>query len=241
MTIQKASERYRIPLHILREYERWGLCRTVKDVMGAWQYDQTDIERLAEPEWPDGILIFPYSGAARMQTSQSGFSNFPIISTGGFLMSKKLVAYFSATGTTRQAAEWLASAIGADLFEIRPAQPYTSADLDWTNKRSRSSLEMNNPACRPEIAAQCLNMAQYDTVFIGFPIWWYVAPSIINTFVERYDFSGKTLVPFATSGGSGLGRTVAGLKKLCPAANWNEGKLVNGMSEQALRNWATEL
>lgn len=156
-------------------------------------------------------------------------------------MSKKLVAYFSATGTTRQAAEWLASAIGADLFEIRPAQPYTSADLDWTNKRSRSSLEMNNPACRPEIAAQCLNMAQYDTVFIGFPIWWYVAPSIINTFVERYDFSGKTLVPFATSGGSGLGHTVAGLKKLCPAANWNEGKLVNGMSEQALRNWATEL
>ena len=115
-------------------------------------------------------------------------------------MSKKLVAYFSATGTTRQAAEWLASAIGADLFEIRPAQPYTSADLDWTNKRSRSSLEMNNPACRPEIAAQCPNMAQYDTVFIGFPIWWYVAPSIINTFVERYDFSGKTLVPFAHSG-----------------------------------------
>ena len=156
-------------------------------------------------------------------------------------MSKKLVAYFSATGTTRQAAEWLASAIGADLFDIRPAQPYTSADLDWTNKRSRSSLEMNNPACRPEIAAQCPNMAQYDTVFIGFPIWWYVAPSIINTFVERYDFSGKTLVPFATSGGSGLGRTVAGLKKLCPAANWNEGKLVNGMSEQALCSWATEL
>ena len=241
MTIQEASERYRIPLHILREYERWGLCRDVKDVMGAWQYDQTDIERLAEPEWPDGILIFPYSGAARMQTSQSGSPNFPIISTGGFLMSKKLAAHFSATGTTCQAAEWLASAIGADLFEIRPAQPYTSADLDWTNKRSRSSLEMNNPACRPEIAAQCPNMAQYDTVFIGFPIWWYVAPSIINTFVERYDFSGKTLVPFATSGGSGLGRTVAGLKKLCPAANWNEGKLVNGMSEQALRSWATEL
>lgn len=156
-------------------------------------------------------------------------------------MSKKLVAYFSATGTTRQAAERLASAIGADLFEIRPSQPYTSADLDWMNKRSRSSLEMNDPACRPEIAAQCPNMVQYDTVFIGFPIWWYVAPSIINTFVESYDFAGKTLVPFATSGGSGLGRTVAGLKKLCPAANWNEGKLVNGMSEQALRSWAAEL
>lgn len=125
------------------------------------------------------------------------------------------------------------------LHVTQPTLSRQIADLDWTNKRSRSSLEMNNPACRPEIAAQCPNMAQYDTVFIGFPIWWYVAPSIINTFVERYDFSGKTLVPFATSGGSGLGRTVAGLKKLCPAANWNEGKLVNGMSEQALRNWAT--
>lgn len=127
------------------------------------------------------------------------------------------------------------------LHVTQPTLSRQIADLDWTNKRSRSSLEMNNPACRPEIAAQCPNMAQYDTVFIGFPIWWYVAPSIINTFVERYDFSGKTLVPFATSGGSGLGRTVAGLKKLCPAANWNEGKLVNGMSEQALRSWATEL
>ena len=127
------------------------------------------------------------------------------------------------------------------LHVTQPTLSRQIADLDWTNKRSRSSLEMNNPACRPEIAAQCPNMAQYDTVFIGFPIWWYVVPSIINTFVERYDFSGKTLVPFATSGGSGLGRTVAGLKKLCPAANWNEGKLVNGMSEQALRNWATEL
>ena len=127
------------------------------------------------------------------------------------------------------------------LHVTQPTLSRQIADLDWTNKRSRSSQEMNNPACRPEIAAQCPNMAQYDTVFIGFPIWWYVAPSIINTFVERYDFSGKTLVPFATSGGSGLGRTVAGLKKLCPAANWNEGKLVNGMSEQALRSWATEL
>ena len=126
------------------------------------------------------------------------------------------------------------------LHVTQPTLSRQIADLDWTNKRSRSSLEMNNPACRPEIAAQCPNMAQYDTVFIGFPIWWYVAPSIINTFVERYDFSGKALVPFATSGGSGLGRTVAGLKKLCPAANWNEGKLVNGMSEQALRSWATE-
>lgn len=149
-------------------------------------------------------------------------------------MSKKLVAYFSATGTTRQAAEWLASAIGADLFEIRPAQPYTSADLDWTNKRSRSSLEMNNPACRPEIAAQCPNMAQYDTVFIGFPIWWYVAPTIVNAFLEAYDLSGKHVVPFATSGGSRMGATVAALKTSAPGATFAAGDVLNGASDAKL-------
>ena len=156
-------------------------------------------------------------------------------------MSKKLVAYFSASGTTKKAAERLAKATGADLFEIKPKVPYSSADLNWMDKKSRSSVEMSDPSSRPEIAEKIPNLADYDTVFLGFPIWWYVAPRIINTFVESYDFTGKTLVPFATSGGSGLGRTVAGLKKLCPAANWNEGKLVNGMSEQALRSWAAEL
>ena len=127
-------------------------------------------------------------------------------------MSKKLVAYFSASGTTKKVAERLAKAAGADLFEIRPAIPYTSADLNWMDKKSRSSVEMNDPDSRPEIAETIPNMVDYDTVFIAFPIWWYVAPHIIHTFVESYDFSGKTLVPFATSGGSGMGKTVDELR-----------------------------
>lgn len=119
-------------------------------------------------------------------------------------MGKKLVAYFSASGVTKAVAERLAKESGADLFEIIPKQPYNEADLDWMDKKSRSSIEMNNPASRPEIAEKLLNMDEYDTVFIGFPIWWYVAPTIINTFIESYDFSEKTIIPFATSGGSGL-------------------------------------
>lgn len=153
-------------------------------------------------------------------------------------MSKKLVAYFSASGVTKAAAECLAKATGADLFEIKPKTPYTRADLDWTDKKSRSSIETNNPDCRPEIADTLANMDDYGTVFLGFPIWWYVAPKIINTFVESYDFSGKTVIPFATSGGSGMGKTCEVLKRLCPAANWVNGKVVNGMSEKALADWA---
>ena len=153
-------------------------------------------------------------------------------------MSKKLVAYFSASGTTKKAAERLAKAAGADLFEISPAVPYSSADLNWMDKKSRSSVEMNDPSSRPEIAEKLHNMADYDTVFIGFPIWWYVAPHIINTFVESYDFDRKTLVPFATSGGSGMGRTVDELKKLCPGANWKAGKMMNGVSDKALADWS---
>ena len=153
-------------------------------------------------------------------------------------MSKKLVAYFSASGTTKEAAERLAKAAGADLFEIKPAIPYTSADLNWMDKKSRSSVEMNDPDSRPEIAETMPNMADYDTVFIGFPIWWYVAPHIIHTFLESYDFSGKTLVPFATSGGSGMGKTVDELRKLCPSADWKAGKLVNSLSDQSLAAWA---
>lgn len=156
-------------------------------------------------------------------------------------MSKELVAYFSASGVTKAVAERLAKAVGADLFEIKPKTPYTKADLDWTNKNSRSSVETNNPNSRPEIAEKLPDISSYDTVFIGFPIWWYVAPKIIDTFVESYDFSGKTLVPFATSGGSGMGRTVDVLKKLCPSANWKSGKVVNGMSEKALADWANTL
>ena len=155
-------------------------------------------------------------------------------------MSKKLVAYFSASGTTKEAAERLAKAAGADLFEIKPTIPYTSADLNWMDKKSRSSVEMNDPDSRPEIAETMPNMADYNTVFIGFPIWWYVAPHIIHTFLESYDFSGKTLVPFATSGGSGMGRTVDELRKLFPKADWKTGKVVNGVSDQALAAWAAE-
>lgn len=155
-------------------------------------------------------------------------------------MGKKLVAYFSASGMTKKAAERLAKAAGADLFEIKPAIPYTDADLNWMDKKSRSSVEMNDPDSRPEIAETLPNMADYDTVFIGFPIWWYVAPHIIHSFVESYDFSGKTLVPFATSGGSGMGKTVDELRKLCPNANWKAGKLVNGVSDQALADWADQ-
>lgn len=154
---------------------------------------------------------------------------------------KKLVAYFSASGVTKSAAEKLAKAAGADLFEIKPAIPYTRADLDWTNKKSRSSVEMNNPDSRPEIAEQLTNMDDYDTIFIGFPIWWYVAPTIINTFIESYDFSGKTIVPFATSGGSNMGKTVEVLKPLCPTANWEKGKMLNRVSEQELKTWVNSL
>ena len=154
---------------------------------------------------------------------------------------KKLVAYFSASGVTAKTAERLAKAIGADLFEIKPTVPYTEADLDWRDDKSRSTIEMKNPDSRPEIAEKLANMGDYDEVFVGFPIWWYVAPTIINTFVESYDFSGKALVPFATSGGSGLDKTVEVLKKVCPNAVWNEGKLVNRMSDSELAAWANSI
>lgn len=156
-------------------------------------------------------------------------------------MGKTLVAYFSAGGVTRAVAERLAAAAGADLFEIRPAVPYTAADLDWTNKNSRSSVEMSNPGSRPEIAQRLEGMEGYDTVFVGFPIWWYVAPSIVRTFLESYDFSGKTLIPFATSGGSGLGKTLEQLKPLCPGALWKEGRMLTGASEQDIKNFLAAL
>ena len=158
-------------------------------------------------------------------------------------MSRKLVAYFSASGVTKAAAERLAKAADADLFEIRPKIPYTRADLDWTDKNSRSSVEMGSPDSRPEIAERISNMADNDIVFIGFPIWWYVAPTIINTFLETYDFSGKRVILFATSGGSGFGKTAAALKKsLSPDAALVEGKLLNtGLSPADLRAWRQSL
>ena len=154
-------------------------------------------------------------------------------------MSNKLVAYFSASGVTAKVAETLAEAIGADIFEIEPKVPYTEADLNWMDKKARSTIEMNDPASRPEIAIKRDNMKDYDTIFVGFPIWWYVAPSIINTFVESYDFAGKTLIPFATSGGSGMGKTVDVLRPLCSdKAVWKSGRVINRMSESELKKWA---
>ena len=157
-------------------------------------------------------------------------------------MSKTLVAYFSASGVTAKAAKALAAAINAELYEIRPEVPYTKDDLNWTDKSSRSSVEMKDPASRPAIARHDANIQDYDTVFVGFPIWWYVAPTIINTFLESYDFSGKTVVPFATSGGSGMGQTNEKLSPSCPGARLLPGKLLNGrLSEQELKRWAEEL
>ncbi len=156
-------------------------------------------------------------------------------------MSKSLVAYFSASGVTKKAAEMLAKVTNSDLFEIKPSVPYTKADLDWTNKQSRSSVEMQDKRSRPEIAEKLADADKYDTIFLGFPIWWYVAPTIINTFVESCDLSGKTIIPFATSGGSGMGKTVDELKPSCPNANWKSGKVINGMSEKLLADWAENL
>lgn len=158
-------------------------------------------------------------------------------------MSKTLVAYFSASGTTAKAAEALAKAANADIYEIKPAVPYTRADLDWTNKKSRSSVEMSDKSSRPELADKGADIAGYDTVLLGFPIWWYVAPTIINTFLESYDFSGKKIVLFATSGGSGFGKTVESLKGSVSAdAQIIEGKILNGKpSESELRAWVESL
>ena len=153
-------------------------------------------------------------------------------------MGKTLVAYFSAGGTTARAAKALAKAAGADLYEIKPAQPYTNADLDWMDKKSRSSVEMNDGNARPAIADKAENMADYDTVFVGYPIWWYTAPRIVNTFLESYDFTGKTVIPFATSGGSGVEKSAGDLKAKYPDLNWKKGKLLGGrVTADTLRGW----
>lgn len=143
-------------------------------------------------------------------------------------MSKRLVAYFSASGVTAKVAADLAEAADADIYEIRPAVPYSRADLNWMDKQSRSSVEMRDPSSRPALADNSADIAAYDTIFVGFPIWWYVAPTIINSFLETYDFSGKKIVLFATSGGSGFGRAVAGLRSSAPGAEIVEGSLLNG-------------
>ena len=154
-------------------------------------------------------------------------------------MSKTLVTFFSASGTTRRTAEKLARAIDSDLYEIKPAVPYTSADLNWMDKHSRSSLEMNDPSSRPELAEKSTDLTAYDSIFLGFPIWWYTAPTIIRSFLENNDFSGKTLILFATSGGSGMGKTDAELASSCPGGRILKGRLLNGNpSEDELRQWA---
>ena len=157
-------------------------------------------------------------------------------------MNRKLVAYFSASGVTAKVAEKLSEAIGADLYAIEPEVPYTKADLDCMDKKSRSTIEMNNPASRPAIAGKRDNMNDYDTVFVGFPIWWYVAPTIINTFLESYDLTGKTIIPFATSGGSDMGKTNEKLLPSCKGAKLLDGKVFKAsVSGADLAKWAEGL
>ena len=157
-------------------------------------------------------------------------------------MKKILVAYFSASGETAKLAKTIAGVVGGDLFEIVPKVPYTAADLNWMDKRSRSTAEMNDDNSRPAIASKLADMAQYNTVFVGFPIWWYQAPRIIEAFLESYDFAGKTVISFATSGGSGMGKTDSILKAVCPAAIWLPGKrMQSSESAAAVEKWVNTL
>ncbi len=155
---------------------------------------------------------------------------------------KTLVAYFSCSGVTRKLAGQLADITGADLYEIKPETAYTSADLNWNNKSSRSSVEMSDLSSRPAIATTVANIDEYDTVFVGFPIWWYIAPTIINTFLESYDFSGKTIIPFASSGSSPFGDSERALKASCSnAAKWLPGKLLSRSSKEQIADWVKSL
>ena len=156
-------------------------------------------------------------------------------------MGKTLVAYFSASGITKKIAEMIAEAGNFDLYEIAPEVPYTEADLNWMNKKSRSSIEMNDKTIRPAMADHPVDIAAYDKIILGFPIWWYVAPTIINTFLEKYDFSGKKIILFATSGGSGFGNTVRELQPSAPGAEIVEGKLLNQANQKKISEWVKTL
>lgn len=156
-------------------------------------------------------------------------------------MSKKLVAYFSASGITRKVAEMIAEAANCDIYEITPKVAYTKADLNWMDKKSRSSVEMNDKKIRPELADNTIDISGYDEIILGFPIWWYVAPTIINTFLEAYDFAGKKIVLFATSGGSGFGNTVKELQPSAPNAQIVEGRLLNRASKTEITDWVNTL
>lgn len=152
-------------------------------------------------------------------------------------MKKVLVAYFSASGVTKGVAHQLAEVTGGTLHEIKPAQPYTDADLDWRDKQSRSSVEMQDKSSRPAITDKLKNMQDYDIIYVGFPIWWYTCPTIINTFMEAYDFKGKTVIPFATSGGSSIKKACEDLKAAYPDVKWKEGKLLNQATKKDLEDW----
>ena len=158
-------------------------------------------------------------------------------------MEKKnvLVVFFTATGTTKHAAEELARIAGADLCEIVPAQPYTSADLNWNDKRSRSYIEMANPQARPAVKSIGIDIKKYDRIFLGYPIWWDLAPRVVNTFIESNDMTGKTIIPFATSGGSSITGSVSALKKTYPSLDWKEGGLLNRADEKSIRAWLDKL
>ncbi len=155
---------------------------------------------------------------------------------------KTLVAFFSASGETQKLAKTLAGAVGGTLYQIRPAVEYTPADLDWHDKYSRSSVEMQDPTCRPALAGRVENINQYDTIFVGFPIWWYEAPRVIQTFLESYDLAGKTVIPFATSGGSDMGNTDSILQRSAPKAGWKLGKRLRATtSAQEITDWLKAL
>lgn len=150
---------------------------------------------------------------------------------------KTLVAYFSATGTTERVAEMIAEATGGTLYEIAPEKEYTAADLNWRNESSRSSVEMHDLSFRPAIVRDLKNAGDYDVIYIGFPVWWNLAPTVVNTFIEAYGFEGKTMIPFATSGGSGITNSAAQLKKQYPDINWQSGKLLNNPSRADIEAW----
>lgn len=155
--------------------------------------------------------------------------------------NKPLIVYFSATGTTAKAARTIAEVTGGTLYEIVPQQAYTSDDLDWNDKQSRSSVEMNNPQARPALKDMKLDVAAYDVIFIGYPIWWNQAPRIINTFIESHDLKGKALVPFATSGGSGISNSLKELKRTYPDLEWQGGKLLNRASRNTVQSWVCDV
>ena len=153
-------------------------------------------------------------------------------------MSKVLVTYFSASGVTANAARNIANIIGADTFEIKPKVPYTSADLNWMDKQSRSSIEMNDKSSRPQIEGTVSKLDDYETILIGFPVWWYTLPTIIKTFIESLDFNGKILIPFCTSGGTGISGCEKDLRKAYPKYNWKEGKRLTGREDKSfIENW----